>query len=306
MHIFLMLLEFSFLPIAVPVLFYIAKRSKDISPTKEEFLEEFGFEIMAINTSLIIAFIFRLFGDAHLTHTNPANWVLGAIILFVIYLILTVLIGITKTNIEIKNVFEVSMILHLVFALYIVLSQSAIEWSILIYILISFVITFLTFGGVNFLISRFDISYIPKINQAKNIEKSIEEKYIGAYYTYKEDDFEGAIKEYLNVINSVDSTNPILIDSYVFLSEAYEKQRDYDAALEAINNAVKVLKKVNTNKIYKNQVLLHKAKFLKRNDKIEDAKKVLKEIEENTNMDSLYEKMRLEKIANELGFKVPN
>ncbi|AXE21804.1 hypothetical protein DR864_28440 (plasmid) [Runella rosea] len=89
-------------------------------------------------------------------------------------------------------------------------------------------------------------------------------------------DMDNIINNYLNIVKTVDSNNPILINTYVSLSQAYEKQGKNQEALNAINQAINVLEKINKNNIYTMQANIYKAQFLHRISKKEEALQVWK------------------------------
>ncbi len=127
----------------------------------------------------------------------------------------------------------------------------------MIYLLISFLLIF-SILFVFFLAVRINLLF----------KRSYEKRFQEAFNYDESNQTDMAIDKYKAVIGGAKGENPILINTYLLLADAYhEKGPEYDQlAIDAIDNALKIIrnKKINQEEIYLKSALIYKADFLKK------------------------------------------
>src|ERR1700691_2870929 len=90
--------------------------------------------------------------------------------------------------------------------------------------------------------------------------KGYEKKFQETFQYGLDDKTDEAINGYKNIINSAGSTNPVLINTWLLLSKAYQSKGPnyYKQALDAVDSAIRLLenKRVNQEEMYLKQALL--------------------------------------------------
>jgi len=136
--------------------------------------------------------------------------------------------------------------------------------------------------------------------------KSYEKKFQEAFKADTDNEPDKAIKKYLDVIKDARELNPILINTYLLLAEAYhEKGSENDPnALKSIDEAIALVQnnKVNREEAYVKGALFYKADFLGKIHMKKEAEEMLNEIKSKYKNDPVLQKKidrRLTELANQ-------